>query len=340
MHDTAKAPIFLQDSDILRAASVRKQLKPDFYDYWPRFTTDAILRRVEKYGVSNGTLLTFQNLMKLNILNPDVVRDWFSLRKDHCAKSNWNDLLNVLKRVGVSERVVRTFQETPRDNFLPQKLQKFSFLNHSISIYRDTNITMPGLTAILLDRLSSLKPRRIVEVGAGTGYQLCLMSRFFDQNSILGFEPNKSDVCDALRGLPLAVNVQQSIEPEYFDMENFRAKDGDLIVFSCSIPRCDIWKLSRMSGRCNCAIVFSTPVSDVLFEKFLAGKIIGSSGLLSDTVSYHGDQRAYQSISLLRTHGGVADTRVLLWNAGYVVMRTVENGEDLIDSDLLLRALG
>ena len=84
-------------------------------------------------------------------------------------------------RIG-SERVAAALHEVPRHLFLPEQPAEAAYRDDAIVTKRDetgqpiSSSSQPAIMAIMLDQLNLAEGQRVLEIGAGTGYNAALIS--------------------------------------------------------------------------------------------------------------------------------------------------------------------
>jgi len=89
-----------------------------------------------------------------------------------------NRLVDVLRKKGIkNEAVLNVISTTPRHLFIEEALSSRAYENISLPIGHGQTISQPytvaKMTEILLENAS---PKRILEVGTGSGYQTAVLS--------------------------------------------------------------------------------------------------------------------------------------------------------------------
>lgn len=73
-------------------------------------------------------------------------------------------------------RVIDAFRKVNRENFLPDELKKFAGANQPLPIGSGQTISQPYTVAVMTEALSVNKGNKVLEVGAGSGYQAAILS--------------------------------------------------------------------------------------------------------------------------------------------------------------------
>ncbi|MEA1993174.1 MAG: protein-L-isoaspartate(D-aspartate) O-methyltransferase [Euryarchaeota archaeon] len=83
-----------------------------------------------------------------------------------------------------SESVKRAFVRVDRKIFVPISSQKTAYVDRPLSIGHGQTISAPSMIAIMLETLSLKKGDRVLEIGAGSGYNAALISEIVGKNVI------------------------------------------------------------------------------------------------------------------------------------------------------------
>lgn len=74
------------------------------------------------------------------------------------------------------ERVVTAFRKVPRHLFVPQELQKEAYADHPLPIGSGQTISQPYIVALMTQLLRLQGHERVLEIGAGSGYQTAILA--------------------------------------------------------------------------------------------------------------------------------------------------------------------
>ncbi|MEM7819753.1 MAG: protein-L-isoaspartate(D-aspartate) O-methyltransferase [Candidatus Aenigmatarchaeota archaeon] len=75
-----------------------------------------------------------------------------------------------------SKDVVSAFRKVPRENFVPENLKKYAYINEPLPIGDGQTISQPLTVAFMTEFLDAKKDYKILEVGTGSGYQAAILS--------------------------------------------------------------------------------------------------------------------------------------------------------------------
>ena len=85
----------------------------------------------------------------------------------------------LLKRLGgrYSARVVDAIARTPREDMVPPEHRKLAYRDGPLSIGHGQTISQPTMVAIMTQALDPQPWERVLEVGAGSGYQAAVLAQ-------------------------------------------------------------------------------------------------------------------------------------------------------------------
>jgi protein-L-isoaspartate(D-aspartate) O-methyltransferase len=78
-------------------------------------------------------------------------------------------------------RVLEALQEVPRHLFVPEALQGRAYGDHALPINANQTISQPYIVARMTELLEADKSSRVLEIGAGSGYQTAVLARVAGQ---------------------------------------------------------------------------------------------------------------------------------------------------------------
>jgi protein-L-isoaspartate(D-aspartate) O-methyltransferase len=83
-----------------------------------------------------------------------------------------------LRRRGISdERVLAAMGEVPRERFVPEEYRRRSYADSALPIGYGQTISQPWIVAAICQALGLNGDEVVLEVGAGSGYSACVLSR-------------------------------------------------------------------------------------------------------------------------------------------------------------------
>jgi protein-L-isoaspartate(D-aspartate) O-methyltransferase len=83
-----------------------------------------------------------------------------------------------LRRRGISDQaVLRVMEEVPRERFVEPADREDAYLDTALGIACGQTISQPFVVAYMTEQLNLQKSHRVLEIGAGSGYQAAILSR-------------------------------------------------------------------------------------------------------------------------------------------------------------------
>ncbi|MBA3438378.1 MAG: protein-L-isoaspartate(D-aspartate) O-methyltransferase [Pyrinomonadaceae bacterium] len=79
------------------------------------------------------------------------------------------------------ERVLNAMREVPRHVFVPEALQSRAYGDHALPIAASQTISQPYIVARMSELLELTKESRVLEIGAGSGYQTAILAKLAAQ---------------------------------------------------------------------------------------------------------------------------------------------------------------
>ena len=78
-------------------------------------------------------------------------------------------------------RVLDAMRNVPRHFFVPEALQSRAYGDHALPISANQTISQPFIVARMTELLEINKQSRVLEIGAGSGYQTAILARLASQ---------------------------------------------------------------------------------------------------------------------------------------------------------------
>ncbi len=83
---------------------------------------------------------------------------------------------------GVRDRfVLEAMRTVPREEFLPEKMREFAYLDTPLPIAADQTISQPYIVAFMIEALALEGGERVLEIGAGSGYAAAVLAEIASQ---------------------------------------------------------------------------------------------------------------------------------------------------------------
>ncbi|MDW7732878.1 MAG: methyltransferase domain-containing protein, partial [Methanolobus sp.] len=85
-------------------------------------------------------------------------------------------LVNTLKGYGISDKVLDAMRRVPRHLFIPEVHRNSSYVDTPLIIGYAQTISAPHMVAIMCNLLELEKGLKVLEIGAGSGYNAAIMA--------------------------------------------------------------------------------------------------------------------------------------------------------------------
>jgi protein-L-isoaspartate(D-aspartate) O-methyltransferase len=101
-----------------------------------------------------------------------------------------------------NERVLAAIEKVPRHLFVPENLKRAAYEDRPLPIGEGQTISQPYIVALMTDLLDPHAGDRILEIGAGSGYQAAILAELASE--VITLERLPSVAAQARRNLSLA----------------------------------------------------------------------------------------------------------------------------------------
>lgn len=98
------------------------------------------------------------------------------------------NLIEILKTKGFSDKVVNAFSKVRREDFIPERYVGYVYDDIALPTADGSSVSQPSTIALMLDLLELKQGQKIMEIGSGSGYVLALMSEIIKDGKIFGIE--------------------------------------------------------------------------------------------------------------------------------------------------------
>ncbi len=83
----------------------------------------------------------------------------------------------LIDRGITDKRVLDAMREVPREEFIPEEMRKYAYMDMAVPIDEDQTISQPYIVALML-QLAILAPNnKVMDIGTGSGYATAVLSR-------------------------------------------------------------------------------------------------------------------------------------------------------------------
>ncbi len=88
-------------------------------------------------------------------------------------------MADTIHRYGLKDKgILKAMTEVPRHEFVPKKLQRYSYSDSPLPIGSGQTISQPYMVAEMTRQLKLTGDSRVLEIGTGSGYQAAVLSEF------------------------------------------------------------------------------------------------------------------------------------------------------------------
>ena len=91
-------------------------------------------------------------------------------------------LLDFWKTKNINPELLLAFAQIPREMFVPPQLQRFAYEDRSLPTIRQQSISQPSTIMMMMQALELQPGEKVLEVGAGVGYQAALLATIVGKN--------------------------------------------------------------------------------------------------------------------------------------------------------------
>lgn len=114
----------------------------------------------------------------------------------HLARAQ---MLALLRRSGILERVIAAMSRVRRERFVPEPLRRYAYEDRPLPIGAGQTISQPLIVAMMCDALELKPDDRVLEVGTGSGYEAAVLARL--AREVITVERQPALVEGAIRAL-------------------------------------------------------------------------------------------------------------------------------------------
>jgi len=91
-------------------------------------------------------------------------------------------LFRALNQAGITdERVLKVMAATPRTQFVDEAFSHQAWENTALPIGAGQTISQPYIVARMTELVMTVKPKRVLEIGTGSGYQTAVLAQLVEQ---------------------------------------------------------------------------------------------------------------------------------------------------------------
>ena len=120
-------------------------------------------------GIPCSLLFLFWSFFFAPTISAEEHRDFVRLREQMVKRQ-------IIARGVRDDRVIKAMEKVPRHLFVPEKLRALSYGDHPLRIGEGQTISQPYIVAFMTEALDLRPEDRVLEIGAGSGYQAAILA--------------------------------------------------------------------------------------------------------------------------------------------------------------------
>jgi protein-L-isoaspartate(D-aspartate) O-methyltransferase len=162
-----------------------------------------------------------------------------------------NRLVERLREKGIrNEKVLDVIGNTPRHLFVDEALASRAYEDTALPIGYNQTISQPFIVAVMTDLVVRSKPKKVLEIGTGSGYQAAVLAPLVEKvYTVERIEPLASQARQRFRKLGIR-NVRASYSDGTEGLPEFAPYDAIITTAAAEeIPEALLEQLSPHGGR-------------------------------------------------------------------------------------------
>ncbi len=131
-------------------------------------------------------------------------------------------------------KIIKVFKTVPREEFVLKEYKNQAYVDYPLPILEGQTISAPHMVAMMTELLKPEKNDKVLEIGAGSGYQAAILSRLVKKVYTIELEPK------------LAKFAKENLERVGYKNVKVIVGDGskgypkeapyDKIIITCAVP--------------------------------------------------------------------------------------------------------
>ncbi|MDX1696884.1 MAG: protein-L-isoaspartate(D-aspartate) O-methyltransferase [Thiohalobacterales bacterium] len=159
-------------------------------------------------------------------------------------------LVERLREEGIrNERVLEVIGKTPRHLFVDEALASRAYEDTALPIGYNQTISQPYVVAVMTDLITRNRPRKVLEIGTGSGYQAAVLAPLVEKvYTVERIQPLATQARQRFRKLGLR-NIRASYSDGTEGLPDFAPYDAIITTAAAeSIPEALLEQLSPEGG--------------------------------------------------------------------------------------------
>ena len=92
------------------------------------------------------------------------------------------------RKMGIDEKVISAFEKVKREDFMIEENKEFAYKDVPQPILAEQTISQPTTVILMLDALDLEKDEKVLEIGAGSGYNAALLGEICSEGRVISVE--------------------------------------------------------------------------------------------------------------------------------------------------------
>lgn len=161
---------------------------------------------------------------------------FFGRGRESGAESRKQRLIRNLREEGWlrTARVISAFRKMRREDFVPPRYRDAAYVDEPLPIGLGQTISAPSMVAIMTELLETKPGDKILEVGAGSGYQAAILSWLVKKVYTVEFDPHLARQAEDNLSKAGCKNVEVIVGDGSKGYP--KAKPFDKIIITCATP--------------------------------------------------------------------------------------------------------
>jgi protein-L-isoaspartate(D-aspartate) O-methyltransferase len=101
--------------------------------------------------------------------------------REHLYQQKEELLMDLIRRGIRSQKIITAIEQVPREEFVPERFNNYAYENMDLPIGCEQTISSPYIIAYKLQEANINGQSKVLEIGAGSGYQTALLSLLCDK---------------------------------------------------------------------------------------------------------------------------------------------------------------